>query len=132
MSYTAVIFLLFICCITVPKGIYIIHTSTSYNNTQLNLLTSHTVPFLTGSVGHTSLKVSENNGNSVFVELLQGRDGLPGRDGVQGPPGPPGKYGSTGPPGLRSSGGAIYTRWGKSSILYLVVMLILMELFSIM
>ena len=51
----------------------------------------------------------------MFVELLRGRDGLPGRDGVQGPPGPPGQSGSTGPPGLRSSGGAIYTRWGKSS-----------------
>ena len=54
----------------------------------------------------------------MFVELLRGRDGLPGRDGVQGPPGPPGKDGSTGqqgPPGPPSSGGAIYTRWGKSS-----------------
>ena len=54
----------------------------------------------------------------MFVELLRGRDGLPGRDGVQGPPGPPGKDGSTGrkgPPGPPSSGGVIYTRWGKSS-----------------
>ena len=70
------------------------------------------------SVGETSLKVTENNGKSVFVELLRGRDGLPGRDGVQGPPGPPGKDGSTGrqgPPGPASRGGAIYTRWGKSS-----------------
>ena len=36
------------------------------------------------------------------MELLRGRDGLPG---VQGPVGPPGPR----------SGGAIYTRWGKSS-----------------
>ena len=50
----------------------------------------------------------------MFVELLRGRDGLPGRDGVQGPPGPPGQNGSTGPPGS-SSGGVTYTRWGKSS-----------------
>ena len=50
----------------------------------------------------------------MFVELLRGRDGLPGRDGIQGPPGPPGQNGSTGPPG-QNSGGAIYTRWGKSS-----------------
>ena len=53
----------------------------------------------------------------MFVELLRERDGLPGRDGVQGPPGSPGKDGSRGeqcPPGPRS-GGAIYTRWGKSS-----------------
>ena len=52
----------------------------------------------------------------MFVELLRGRDGLPGRDGVQGPVGPPGPAGTPGqrgPPGPRS-GGAIYTRWGKS------------------
>ena len=55
--------------------------------------------------------MSENNGNSVFVEMLRGRDGLPGRDGSQGPAGPPGPVG---PPGPRSGGG-IYTRWGKSS-----------------
>ena len=55
--------------------------------------------------------MSENNGSSVFVEMLRGRDGLPGRDGPQGPAGPPGPVG---PPGPRS-GGAIYTRWGKSS-----------------
>ncbi len=67
-----------------------------------------------GSVPTTSLKVSENNGSSVFVELLRGRDGLPGRDGVQGSPGPQGKDGSPGPPGPRS-GGATYTRWGKST-----------------
>ncbi len=67
-----------------------------------------------GSVPTTSLKVSENNGSSVFVELLRGRDGLPGRDGVQGPPGPQGKDGSQGPPGPKS-GGATYTRWGKST-----------------
>ena len=48
------------------------------------------------------------------MELLRGRDGLPGRDGVQGPVGPPGIPGKQGSPGPRS-GGAIYTRWGKSS-----------------
>ena len=59
----------------------------------------------------------------MFVELLRGRDGFPGRDGVQGPPGLPGEDGTAGkqgtpgkqgPPGP-SSGGAVYTRWGKSS-----------------
>ena len=45
------------------------------------------------------------------MELLRGRDGLPGRDG---PPGRNGEQGPAGPPGPRS-GGAIYTRWGKSS-----------------
>ena len=67
-----------------------------------------------GTRATTSLQVSENNGSSVFVELLRGRDGLPGRDGVpgaQGQAGPPGPQGPRGPP----SGGAIYTRWGKSS-----------------
>ena len=48
------------------------------------------------------------------MELLRGRDGLPGRDGVQGPVGPPGTPGKQGLPGPRS-GGAIYTRWGKST-----------------
>ena len=47
------------------------------------------------------------------MELLRGRDGLPGRDGVQGSVGPPGTPGKQGLPGPRS-GGAIYTRWGKS------------------
>ena len=42
------------------------------------------------------------------MELLRGRDGLPG---VQGPGGPPGPQGPPGP----LSGGAVYTRWGKSS-----------------
>ena len=67
--------------------------------------------FLIVSEAVSTLRVSENNGNSVFVEMLRGRDGLPGRDGPQGPVGPPGHVG---PPGPRS-GGAIYTRWGKSS-----------------
>ena len=67
--------------------------------------------FLIVSEAVSTLRVSENNGNSVFVEMLRGRDGLPGRDGPQGPAGPPGPVG---PPGPRS-GGAIYTRWGKSS-----------------
>ena len=58
--------------------------------------------------------MTERNGSSVFVELLRGRDGLPGRDGVQGPVGPPGTPGKQGLPGPRS-GGAIYTRWGKST-----------------
>ena len=61
-----------------------------------------------------SLTVSENNGTSIFVELLRGRDGLTGRDGVPGAQGPAGPSGPQGPPGP-PSGGAIYTRWGKSS-----------------
>ncbi len=48
------------------------------------------------------------------MEFLRGRDGLPGRDGVQGLPGPQGKDGFPGPPGPKS-GGATYTRWGKST-----------------
>ena len=48
------------------------------------------------------------------MELLRGRDGLPGRDGAPGAQGPAEPTGSEGPPG-HPSGGAIYTRWGKSS-----------------
>ena len=65
-------------------------------------------------MGSTSLTISERNGSNVFVEMLRGRDGLPGvpgRDGIQGPPGPQGVPGTQGP----ISGGAMYVRWGKSS-----------------
>ena len=59
----------------------------------------------------------------MFVELLRGRDGLLGRDGVQSPPGLPGKDGAAGLQGIQGeqgspgpqSGGALYTRWGKRS-----------------
>ena len=97
--------------------------------------------YFAGTLGSTSLQVSENNGSSVFVELLRGRDGLTGRDGPTGPPGPAGLEGAQeprgyrgyrgleGPPGPQGangtagpqgppgplSGGAVYTRWGKSS-----------------
>ena len=51
--------------------------------------------------------MSESNGNSVFVEMLRGRDGLAGRDGL---PGKAGEQGPAGPPGP-CSGRGIYTRW---------------------
>ena len=35
--------------------------------------------------------MSENNSSRTFIELLRGRDGCPGRDGVRGPPGRPGR-----------------------------------------
>ena len=63
--------------------------------------------------------MKENNSTQTFIELLRGRDGcpgrdgLPGRDGVRGLPGPPGQ-GKEGPAGPKS-GGATYTRWGKST-----------------
>ena len=60
------------------------------------------------------LQVSETNSSHIFVELLRGRDGLPGKDGVRGPPGPPGPQGNEGPAGPKS-GRATYTRWGKST-----------------
>ena len=53
----------------------------------------------------------------MFVQLLRGRCGLPGRDGIPGPVGPkgePGSQGNEGPPGP-TCGGATYIRWGKSS-----------------
>jgi hypothetical protein len=73
----------------------------------------HLVPHAV-SDGVPTLTVSENNGSSVFVEMLRGRDGLPGRDGQAGRTGDRGPAGPPGPRGPRS-GGAIYTRWGKSS-----------------
>ena len=45
----------------------------------------------------------------MYVEMLRGRDGLPGKNGESGPCGPPGERGSPGVP----RGGATYTRWGK-------------------
>ena len=59
-------------------------------------------------------EVSDRNSSLTFVELLRGRDGLPGRDGVRGPPGPPGPQGKEGPGGPKC-GGVAYTRWGKST-----------------
>ena len=61
-----------------------------------------------------------------YLEILRGRDG---RDGLQGPPGDKGDKGDTGPVGLTgpkgdqglhgppglSAGGAIYTRWGRTT-----------------
>ena len=49
-----------------------------------------------------------------IVGKITADDGLPGRDGVPGAQGPAGPPGPQGPPGP-TSGGAIYTRWGKSS-----------------
>ena len=47
-----------------------------------------------------------------LIELLRGQkgqDGKEGRDGRDGMPGPPG------PPGPTSSGGVVYTRWGRTT-----------------
>ena len=64
-----------------------------------------------------------------YVDVLRGRDGLPGPAGEKGdkgepggPPGPVGLQGASGeqgPPGIQgppgpSSGGAVYTRWGRT------------------
>ena len=43
-----------------------------------------------------------------------GPPGPPGPPGPYGPPGPPGPYGPPGPPGP-SVGGAVYTRWGRTT-----------------
>jgi len=66
-------------------------------------------------------KVESANESSIpYIEVLRGRDGRDGRDGMPGPRGPQGQRGEVGstgpqgPPGPRS-GGAVYTRWGKTS-----------------
>ena len=82
--------------------------------TMLKCSISQKVPLTTESVVLvSSLKVSENNGSSVFVQMLRGRDGLPGRDGPAGPAGgppgpvgPPGLTGPHGPPGDTGHPGA--------------------------
>ena len=63
------------------------------------------------------LQVSETNTSSVYVELLIGRDGFPGRDGAPRPAGPHGEHGPQGKEGFPgpTSGAATYIRWGKSS-----------------
>ena len=94
-GYTVTFFLL-LSCTTIPEGEWSLLESCM----QLRMLyTSADV------LGVSSLKVSENNGSSVFVEMLRGRDGLPGRDGPPGRNGEQGPAGPPGPPGPRSGGG---------------------------
>ena len=75
----------------------------------------------------------ENNVPYRYVDFLRGRDGRDGQDGLDGSPGPqgvpgregkagesgaqgpPGESGAQGPPGPRGPGGAVYTRWGKTT-----------------
>ena len=62
---------------------------------------------------------------SHIIDILRGRDGRDGRDGVPGTPGEKGDKGETGTQGLQGargpqgppgpvSGGAVYTRWGRT------------------
>ena len=83
----------------------------------------------------TSDNSTDINIYNRYVDILRGRDG---RDGLQGPPGDKGDKGDTGPVGLTgpvgpagltgpkgdqglqgppglSAGGAIYTRWGRTT-----------------
>ena len=66
----------------------------------------------------------ENNVPYRYVDFLRGRDGRDGQDGLDGSPGPrgapgregkAGESGAQGPPGPRGPGGAVYTRWGKTT-----------------
>ena len=54
--------------------------------------------------------MSENNSSRTFIDLLRGRDGLPGRDGVRSPTGPP--AGLPGKDGVRSYRTSWTTRKG--------------------
>ena len=81
---------------------------------------------------HTENRDCNETSHCCILQSRDGRDGLPGapgvvgrdgRDGkdgergepgIQGPPGPPGQ-GPPGPPGPRSQGGAVYTRWGRTT-----------------
>lgn len=62
----------------------------------------------------------ELNGNGSICPTVgrDGRDGLPGVPGAtgrDGERGEPGIQGPPGPPGPRSQGGAVYTRWGRTT-----------------
>ena len=65
-------------------------------------------PLVLVSEAASTLKVSESNGSSVFVEMLRGRDGLAGRDGLPGKTGEQGLAGPPGPPGPLSGGGHLH------------------------
>ena len=71
----------------------------------------------------------EASNNVPHIEVLRGRDGRDGQDGLPGPAGrdgrdgkdgevgetgEPGVQGTPGPPGP-SSGGVVYTRWGRTT-----------------
>ena len=97
-GYTVTFFLL-LSCTTIPEGEWLLLESCM----QLRMVyTSADV------LGVSSLKVSENNGSSVFVEMLRGRDGLPRRDGPSGRNGEQGPAGPPGPPGPRSGGAHLH------------------------
>ena len=58
-----------------------------------------------------------NTSSFTYIEVLRGRDGVPGPRGPQGQRGDHGQKGEqgvAGPSGPRN-GGVVYTRWGKSS-----------------
>ena len=66
----------------------------------------------------------ENSAPYRFIDFLRGRDGRDGQDGLNGLPGPrgppgregkAGERGETGAQGPRGAGGAVYTRWGKTT-----------------
>ncbi len=77
----------------------------------------------------------DTSNNCHHIEVLRGRDGRDGHDGLPGPAGKDGKdgrdgrdgkdgeVGETGEPGIRgppgppgpSSGGVVYTRWGRTT-----------------
>ena len=55
-------------------------------------------------------------GNSLYLQILRGRDGTPGKDGRDGKNGQRGLPGSRGPQGPMGpiAGGVVYTRWGRT------------------
>ncbi|XP_013408216.1 short-chain collagen C4-like isoform X1 [Lingula anatina] len=101
-------------------------------------LTVDSLKQIIGLLGYQSaLQVVNSSRSSVQgPQGLPGRDGKDGRDGIQGPPGPKGDPGSltldtlkqmlgqigaqigvppTGLPATSNHGGAVFTRWGRTS-----------------
>ena len=80
-----------------------------------------------GGLVRTQRSTQDGGENQVpygYVDFLRGRDGRDGQDGLDGLPGPRGPPGREGKAGERGEsgvqgppgpGGAVYTRWGKTS-----------------
>ena len=98
------------------------------------LLVCAIIPFSTCVGDNHSVNTTSTcpQGNHPVHQLIKGRDGhdgSTGRDGLPGPPGAPGRIGTRGQKGDKGergepgivgapgpvSGGATYTRWGRTS-----------------
>ena len=90
-------------------------------------MSAHYLLFSGGALTRDRRSTHDNSESEVsyrYVHFLRGRDGRDGDDGLDGPRGAPGREGKVGergesgvqgPPGPQGRGGAVYTRWGKTT-----------------